>query len=86
MLWIKQQTCCATELSRCYGPVEADHAGRRGVGRKADDRTCIPLCQLHHTQRASFSGPFRTWNQAMMRLWLEGHVKVWQATYERRSR
>jgi hypothetical protein len=83
MLWIKQQVCCARGLSGCDGAIEADHAGRRGVGRKADDRTCISLCTLHHVQRGSFSGPFRTWNQAMMRVWLESHIRVYQDKYER---
>lgn len=82
--WIKLQPCCASGLSQCYGEVEADHAGRRPYGRKADDNTCIPLCQRHHEQRASFHGPFKTWNQAMMRLWLHGHILVYQAQYKRR--
>ena len=64
MLWTKAQPCCAYDLVRlldggfrlhliigpCAGPVEADHAGRRGRGRKADDDTVIPLCVRHHRE------------------------------------
>lgn len=86
MLWIKQQRCCARHSSDCDGPVEADHAGRRPTGRKSGDRSCIPLCTLHHMQRGSFSGVFRTWNQAMMRAWLEGHVLAYRAQFEQEMR
>lgn len=70
MAWVRTQPCCAKPFGRCYGRVEADHAGTRGYGEKADDNTCIPLCGKHHTQRGSFSGPFRPWDQARMRGWL----------------
>lgn len=30
--------------------VEAHHAGERGLGQKADDRTAIPLCRDHHLE------------------------------------
>lgn len=55
MLWIKQHRCCATLIidhvgpGPCDGVVEADHAGGgSGLGRKADDTSCIPLCVRHH--------------------------------------
>ncbi len=56
MLWIKTLPCAARDpmlplaaVGPCLGPVEADHAGGgSGMGRKADDSTCIPLCQRHH--------------------------------------
>jgi hypothetical protein len=59
---------------KCSGPIEADHAGRRGLSRKADDRTCIAICRLHHRQRTDFSGPFKTWDQAQMRTFLEDAI------------
>ena len=72
MLWVRRQPCAARALDpNCDGHVQADHAGRRSIGRKADDRSCIPLCQKHHTQRASFHGVFRSWSQATMRAWLQ---------------
>ena len=75
MMAVKGLRCVAAHLSECSGPIEADHAGRRPLGRKADDDTCIPLCQLHHRQRTDFSGVFRSWNQKMMREFLEAAIK-----------
>ena len=44
MGFVKQLRCC-----RCGGgPSEAHHAGPRAFGRKADDRSCIPLCHICH--------------------------------------
>ena len=82
MAWVREQRCAAHDLGPCQGWVEADHAGRRGMRQKADDRTCIPLCQGHHAQRDSFAGPFRTWDQARMRSWLAGMVTLYQTKYE----
>lgn len=84
MLWVKTLLCCARGLSRCEGAIEADHAGRRSIGRKAPDRTCIPLCQLHHTQRSSFSGPFRKWTQHVMREWLAESIDECHAMFRLR--
>jgi hypothetical protein len=82
MTWIRSLPCAARGLGLCQGTVEADHAGRRGLGQKADDRTCIPLCQWHHAQRGSFHGPFRQWDQAEMRSWLADMVARYQKLYE----
>lgn len=73
MGFVRRLPCVASGLSAkhpCGGIVHADHAGRRGLGRKAHDATVIPLCATHHKQRDSFSGAFRSWDQARMRLWL----------------
>lgn len=70
MLWVKTLPCWARGLSQCGGVIEADHAGARGLGRKADDDTCIPLCMLHHRQRTDFTGPFKAWGRLRMRQWL----------------
>jgi hypothetical protein len=59
----------------CTGPVEADHAGSRGIGPKAHDSTCIPLCSYHH--RASRFP--RSWPQAQRRAWLLAAVTYTQA-------
>lgn len=72
----------------CRGPIEADHMGARGLGQKADDRTCAPLCTGHHRERTDHTGSFkhvtkdheRGWRaRAVLRtqtIWLErnGHV------------
>ena len=87
MLWVRKLPCAAREFDHgCDGHVEADHAGRRGLGQKADDRTCIPLCRKHHEQRAIFHGVFRTWDQARMRSWLLATIEATQAMYSEASK
>lgn len=71
MKWVRRQPCCAkVHGGICGGRVEADHAGRRGIGQKADDRSCIALCHRHHVWRTNFAGPFKEWDQMRMREWL----------------
>lgn len=86
MMWIKRQPCCArafSHLSRCFGRIEADHAGGgRAKGHKAPDRTCIPMCQRHHGQRDAFKGPFRDWDHDRMRRWLDHQITLHQAEYQ----
>ena len=55
--WIKTQQCCACEKLRLinFGTIYAHHAGQRAFGRKADDRTSIPLCWRHHDRGSSTS-------------------------------
>lgn len=78
MLAVKGLPCVARALGGCYGEVQADHAGRRGIGQKCHDREVISLCARHHDQRTNFSGPFRSWNQAQMRAWLAAMVELTQ--------
>lgn len=78
MLRVKLLPCAARELGGCEGVIEADHAGRRPLGRKCNDDECIPLCTLHHRQRTDFSGPFKAWTKQEMREWLELHVALTQ--------
>jgi len=82
MAWVRRQPCAARGMGACTGHIEADHAGRRSVGRKAGDDTCIPLCHKHHVQRTSFSGPFRSWSQTAMRRWLELLVMTYRGQYQ----
>jgi hypothetical protein len=82
MQWVRRQPCCARDLSPCDGHVQADHAGRRGTGQKADDRTCIALCAHHHRQRADFHGIFKTWKQDDMRAWLVGKIREHLVAYD----
>jgi hypothetical protein len=70
MLAVKDLGCCARHLGGCYGEVQADHAGRRGLGQKAADDTVIPICRQHHRDRGDFAGVFKKWDQAKMRLFL----------------
>lgn len=78
MLVVKSLPCVARHMGGCAGEVQADHAGRRGIGQKCHDREVISLCARHHHQRTNFSGPFRSWNQADMRVWLLSQIKITQ--------
>ncbi len=59
----------ASSESRCWGRVQADHAGERPLSHKAGDGTVIPLCKGHHGQRTDYRGMFKDWNGQMMRVW-----------------
>jgi hypothetical protein len=84
--WVKKQPCVARSMSPCEGEVEADHAGKRGLGQKCSDRETIPLCTLHHRQRTDFSGPFKNWNRDEMRGWLDHWIHYTQLEHERFAR
>jgi hypothetical protein len=76
MLWVKRQPCLMRGVwSCCSGPIEADHAGSRPIGRKAHDSTCIPLCRYHH---GASRFPL-AWSQAQRRAWLHAAVVYTQA-------
>lgn len=70
--------------SSCQGPVEADHAGDRGIGQKADDRTCIPLCQNHHRERTDHLRSFRPLTRDELRAWRTAAIERTQAAWENR--
>ena len=44
--FIRRQPCCV--CGKSWG-VEASHTGPHGLGQKAPDESCIPLCRNHHT-------------------------------------
>lgn len=83
--------CCvcvklpAAERPRLYWIVDAAHTGRNGgMGLKAPDRTCVPLCRSHHDERdKGMAGKFEfdeKWNltheaevhYAAFLIWKEG--------------
>ena len=77
---VRAMPCAAAGLSPCGGDTEADHAGKKsGMGRKADDTTCIPLCRDHHSQRHTFAGPFKSWTAPSMRAWLDSLIAATRA-------
>ncbi|HUD74300.1 MAG TPA: hypothetical protein VMQ76_04440 [Terracidiphilus sp.] len=45
--WIRSFPCtvCATRRG-----IEAAHTGAHGIGQKASDTSCIPLCRAHHAE------------------------------------
>ena len=79
MLRVKELPCAAWLMSPCGGVVEADHAGRRGLGQKCPDNETIPICTTHHRERTDFSGAFKDWDQSMMRAWLASEIAATQA-------
>lgn len=88
MLFVKTLPCAALSVEghKCDGsPIQADHAGRRSLGRKCSDRETVPHCVRAHVQRESFSGPFREWPRERMREYLDAAIAATQAAYERRA-
>lgn len=76
MLLVKQLPCLLRGPD-CSGAVEAHHAGKRAGGRKADDDTCIPLCNGHHTGKHGWhtsNGFARGWGQALRRAWSDERI------------
>lgn len=65
----------------CNGPVEADHMGARGIGQKADDRTCVPMCRGHHGERTDHTGTFRPLVQVELRAWRAAAIEHTQAAW-----
>lgn len=83
MLWVKTLPCSCIGWSRCSGVVEADHAGKRGLGQKCDDRETIPMCSQHHHDRHAFSGLFRSHDAARMRKFLDYQISRTRALFLR---
>lgn len=81
MLFVKTMICSVIaipppwisvwEITPCSGVIEADHMGARGVGRKAPDDTCAPLCTGHHRERTDHTGTFKHVTKAEEREWRE---------------
>lgn len=69
----------------CNGIIEADHQGERGIGQKADDSTCVPMCRLHHHERHNpAAGTFREFNRTEARAWRARAIEITQANYRKR--
>lgn len=84
MLWVKSLECCARTslgLTNCQGVIEADHAGTRGLGRKADDRTVIPLCWFHHHASRGAILDALAERGLTMRQWLDQMIEATQARW-----
>lgn len=69
--------CCARN-ERCFGPVDAHHAGARpGVGLKASDFSAIPLCRAHHDAWHAARDPFDL-PKANRRAWADARIEETQ--------
>ncbi len=85
MGWARERTCMVREIApatfmqpdnlsarritACEGEIEADHMGERGLSQKADDTTCVPMCNAHHGERTDHRGSFRNLTKAEVRGW-----------------
>lgn len=73
---------CVVAPHGCTGGIEAHHAGNdRGLGQRADDSTCIPLCLKHHTEWHAASGPFKTMKKQERRDWAKSAIERTQKQY-----
>jgi len=62
--------------SMCGGRIEANHAGEKpGMGLKASDSTCIPMCSLHHKDWSEHRGLFALWTREERRAWADSVIK-----------
>jgi len=59
----------------CEGHVQADHAGRRGIGQKSADDTCAPMCRKHHEERTDVKQTFRGFTKIEMRAWCDWAIE-----------
>jgi hypothetical protein len=78
--WIRSQPC-AVRSRECRGPVQAHHAGRRALSRRAHDETCVPLCMHSPRSLPPALPPFdggkdsrRTWADTTIRAMQTGYV------------
>lgn len=88
MLRVKQLPCCAYAPSdpACYSAgkvIHAHHAGQRAGGRKADDDTCIPLCEEHHRNWHDARGRFYGWTRDQRRTWADARIAETRAKLAR---
>lgn len=73
--------CCARYMGPCRGHVDPHHAGDdRGLGQKASDDTCIPMCRKHHTEIEDVTGAFKGWIKEMLRSWQDEKIAATRAT------
>lgn len=79
--WVRARSCIVATHG-CNGGIEAHHAGNdRGLGQKADDSTCVPLCVAHHREFHGATGYFKTMDKAMRRAWAKSAIERTQANY-----
>jgi hypothetical protein len=82
--WVRTQPCRAMAGGGCQGRVHAHHAGERGLGQKADDRSCIPLCAQHHRDWHDCAGQFRGWSHVGRWAWALLAIDETQKAYAAR--
>lgn len=88
MAFVRGRPCIVgaqADIGGCEGRTEADHAGRRPLGRKCSDRDTIPLCSKHHRDRTDLRDFFAGWSATEMRAWLDAAIKHTRTAYETSS-
>lgn len=85
---VRRLPCIArSSMTSCGGPIHAHHAGvRPGMGIKADDMSCIPLCAIHHHELHSLGGSFGPRYIPNLRLWQDQAVLQTMAEVLRRRK
>jgi hypothetical protein len=83
--WIRTLPCAVVGLDPhgCQGTTQAYHAGPRGLGQKAHDNTCIPLCLSHHRAYHDYRWPFSTMPKAELRAWIDQQIRMAQSDHAR---
>jgi hypothetical protein len=80
--FVRRQKCRLWMQDPCEGPTEPHHAGERGLGQRAHDETCIPLCTKHHRAFHDASGLFKRWRRDERRAWLARQIQWTQHCWE----
>lgn len=93
MLFVKTMLCSVVEEwpdphrqpTRCWGPIEADHAGPRGLSQKCADEEVIPLCKGHHGERTDHNGSFKYTKKLEVREWRQRAILRTQTMWAERD-
>ena len=84
ILFVKAQRCCMWMQDPCEGPTEAHHAGERGMGQKAHDETCVPLCTKHHRGLHDANGIFKRWTKKIRKAWVARQIEWTRTAWDTR--
>lgn len=79
---VHELLCCVRALDPCDGPIEAHHAGPRGLGQRAHDRTSIPLCRKHHRAWHDLAIPFASMSREERRAFIDRQIARTQETID----
>lgn len=83
--FVRTLRCCAPGDPCRARFVDPNHKHGDGKSIKTHDRTCIPLCRVHHNQYESKSGRFKGWTKQQTRDWHDRQSGFVLALYEQRQ-
>ncbi len=81
--WVHTLRCRMWMQDPCEGRIHAHHAGVRGLGQKAPDNTCIPLCEKHHRAWHDVRSPFDEMGRRGRQEWRDAQIEWTQAQWAR---